>query len=182
MRDLLSLDPSEMTVAELLSTFGGDTDPETVRYQSTDAQGNPCTRVRAFNYSTRGANAGPSPKYTVGVPAFVLPDGRKVPYQAGREAGTLYAADTKLSAAERAALAARPIMLTLKSLSDAEWHKSIRHCRTPKEIAKRETARAERRADMLAVAPTFGFIVSGTYPETAAPEIRVTYLHGRDAA
>lgn len=101
LQELATVDPADMTTAELVATWKGDTDPDSA---PDDGE------RRHFNCSTRGASDGPARKYPVNAPAFVL-HGERLP-ATPRDFNAPYLraifAPTK---ADTARLAARPIAL-----------------------------------------------------------------------
>jgi len=176
MRTLLELndvDPADMTLEELAATWKGETDPESAPY--LQANGTPVTPEqfarddrmaragfflrdgvvrRPFNYSTRGANAGPSPKYRKSAPE-VYP--------------ATFAQLCKPTKEDAAQLAARPIVVKLR----AGWDEQPAYGRQSPE-AKRLLAH------FAALNMTLEEVAPEAPPEAPAPA--VTFLHGQAPA
>ncbi len=113
-------DPSDMTLAELMDTWAGETDPESCldRDPCWDARSGTTITVesrRQFNYSTRGANDGPARKYRASAPEVYS-------MMAGGQASVALFKPTK---AEKAGYLDRPLKVRVAPQPNAKWFKRV---------------------------------------------------------
>lgn len=165
------IDPAEMTLEQLAATWT-DADPESCLM--------PNGTRRTFNYSTRGANAGPSPKYRKSAPEVY---------------GSTVAELLKPTAADRAYWDAHPVTVTpkrqhvtpkrikaTKSAPSGFWMSSLESVELYRKItAQRRVKLADRAADYgLTLTPEL--LDHWAEPIAPIPDAAPTYIHGQRVA